>query len=218
MLPLKDLAIKKALENNWKEACDINKKILEDNSSDIDALNRLAFSYIKLGKYSKARSIYKQAIKIDDSNPIALKNIKKIDSMSKQDIKNPKLTMHDSTVVIEDLFIEEAGKTKTVELKNIADRRTLSFLQAGDMVSLVIKRSKIFVQAEEKKYIGMLPDNVSMRLIPFMKGGNEYQAYIKSVNDKNASIFIKEVKKVGKFKNQQSFNISGVSYQVFGDD
>ncbi|OGH38801.1 MAG: hypothetical protein A2905_02465 [Candidatus Levybacteria bacterium RIFCSPLOWO2_01_FULL_36_10] len=218
MLPLKDLAIKKALENNWKEACDINKKILEDNSSDIDALNRLAFSYIKLGKYSKARSIYKQVIKIDDSNPIALKNIKKIDSMSKQDIKNPKLTMHDSTVVIEDLFIEEAGKTKTVELKNIADRRTLSFLQAGDMVSLVIKRSKIFVQAEEKKYIGMLPDNVSMRLIPFMKGGNEYQAYIKSVNDKNASIFIKEVKKVGKFKNQQSFNISGVSYQVFGDD
>src|SRR3989344_205 len=217
MLPLKDLAIKKALENNWKEACDINKKILEDNSSDIDALNRLAFSYIKLGKYSKARSIYKQVIKIDDSNPIALKNIKKIDSMSKQDIKNPKLTMHDSTVVIEDLFIEEAGKTKTVELKNIADRRTLSFLQAGDMVSLVIKRSKIFVQAEEKKYIGMLPDNVSMRLIPFMKGGNEYQAYIKSVNDKNASIFIKEVKKVGKFKNQQSFNISGVSYQVFGD-
>ncbi|OGH11276.1 MAG: hypothetical protein A2857_06650 [Candidatus Levybacteria bacterium RIFCSPHIGHO2_01_FULL_36_15] len=218
MLPLKDLAIKKALENNWKEACDINKKILEDNSSDIDALNRLAFSYIKLGKYSKARSIYKQVIKIDDSNPIALKNIKKIDSMSKQDIKNPKLTIHDSTVVIEDLFIEEAGKTKTVELKNIADRRTLSFLQAGDMVSLVIKRSKIFVQAEEKKYIGMLPDNVSMRLIPFMKGGNEYQAYIKSVNDKNASIFIKEVKKVGKFKNQQSFNISGVSYQVFGDD
>lgn len=214
MLSSKDLAIKFALENNWLQACNINKQILKENPNNIDTLNRLAFSYIKLGRYAKARAIYKQVVKIDRTNPIALKNIKKIDSMSKQDINKQNFLARDNVLKLEDLFIEEAGKTRTVELKNITDKHTLSLTQAGDQVYMVIKRSKIFIQSVEKKYIGMLPDSVSMRIIPFMKGGNQYNAFIRSVNDRTVAIFIKEVKKSGRFKNQPSFNTTGISYQT----
>lgn len=204
-MPTKDLAIKKALDNRWEEAFQLNQILLKENPNDLDTLNRLAFSLIKLGRLVYAQKTYKKVIALDKTNPIALKNLKKIDSISKQhfDLYSSKLS--NNNVRVDELFIEEAGKTKIVELKNIADKITLSYLQPGDEVYLVIKRSKIFAQTSNKKYVGMLPDNMSTRLIPFMRAGNEYQSYIKSIDEKNVMIFIKESKKSKKLQYQPSF-------------
>ncbi|RJQ24413.1 tetratricopeptide repeat protein [Candidatus Parcubacteria bacterium] len=207
MTPLKQLAIKYALVNNWKEAANTNDEILKENPNDIDTLNRLGFALIKLEKYTKAKIIYKRVMTLDKTNPIATKNLKKLETISKgQKRKNnndPKIFPDINN--IEDLFIEESGKTKVIDLKNIADKKTLSYLQSGDFVNLIIKRSKIFVQTKEKKYIGMLPDSLTARLVAFMKGGNEYQSYLKGINDKNVTIFVKEIKRSTKYKNQPSF-------------
>ncbi len=212
MSPLKDLAIQKALENNWQEAYNLNRKVLEENPNDVDTLNRLGFSLIKLCKFKKAKEIYKKVVLLDKTNPIAIKNLKKIEELTKQKLGKNSI-LNDMCSKIQELFIEEAGKTKIVELKNITDKKTLSLFQPGDKVYLIVKRSKIFVQANGKKYIGMLPDSVGMRLIPFMKGGNEYQAFIKSIDDKFAEVFIREIKQTRKFKNQPSFTYSPLYYQ-----
>lgn len=230
MLPLKNLAIKKALENNWQEASLLNKKILRENPKDIDALNRLAFSLMRLGKYKKARTFYKKVIAIDKTNPIALRNLKRVDALLKNKGKSEEISFSKSkyNIVknsgrendeektyfsIDELFIEEAGKTKTIELKNITDKKTISCLESGDCVLLVIKRSKIFIKYGDK-YIGMLPDHICVRLIPFIKGGNRYQAFIKSADEKNVSIFVKEVKRATKFRNQPSFSSASFLYDV----
>jgi hypothetical protein len=52
----------------------------------------------------------------------------------------------------------------------------------------------------------MLPDNIGTRLISFIKGGNEYQACIKGIDDKEVIVFIKEVKRAKKFSDQSSFS------------
>jgi len=214
MLPLKDLAIKNALENNWQEAYKINKKILEENPTEINTLNRLAFSLMKLGRYKQAKIIYQKIIEIDKTNPIALKNLKKVEVFIKQHIKRSETAQTtDNISHIENLFIEEAGKTKTIDLKNITDKKTLSILQSGEPVTLIVKRSKIFVQSSCNQYIGMLPDSIGVRLIPFIKGGNKYQTFVKSVNDRNVSVFIKEVQKSSKFKDQPSFTAITLTYQ-----
>lgn len=216
MLPLKSLAIKKALENNWEDAYRLNKQLVDENPQDIDSLNRLAFSLLKLGKYAKAQEVYKKVIRIDKTNPIAMKNLKKADSLTKTPFK--KLENRQNYYAnIQEMFIEESGKTKTVELKNVTDKKTLSLLEPGDEVFLVVKRSKMFVQLESKKYVGMLPDNVGLRLVRLIKGGNKYQSFIKSIDEKNVSIFIKELKKSGKFRNQPSFSTSQFSYQSSDD-
>lgn len=201
---LKRLAIDSALSNNWEQAEEINLQLIEQNPEDIDSLNRLGFALMKLGKYNKAKDAYKKVIEIDKTNPIAVKNLKRLETVSKNKKSDGK-TQSQLLTSISGVFIEEAGKTKTVELKNTADKKMLSMLEPGDPVSMVIKRSKIFVQSQDKKYIGMLPDNISMRLITFMKGGNEYTSCIKACDEKNVTVFIKEVKKAGKFKNQASF-------------
>ena len=202
---LSDLAIKYALENNWQEACNINLLILEEASSDIDALNRLAFSYLKLSLYELAEKTYNRVISLDKTNPIANKNLKKLNNISKQTSTNEKVNHAISSISYDDLYIEEVGKTKTIELKNIADKKTLSLLQPGEHVYISPKRSKVFVQTQDRQYIGVLPDNLGMRLVSLIKGGNEYQACIKSISEKNVAVFIKEVKRAPKFKNQPSF-------------
>lgn len=200
--PLKDIAIKCALENKWTQAIEANIQILSENPQDVDTLNRLGFAYLQTSKIEDAENAYKSVLDIDPTNPIALKNIKKVQSVSNGSSNN---TLRSFELNVNDLYIEEAGKTKTVELKNVADKKTLSTLQTGEQVNLVAKRSKIFIQNTVKTYIGVLPDNIGMRLIDFIQGGNEYKAIVKSVSDKSVVIFIKEIKKVAKFKNQPSF-------------
>lgn len=200
--PLKDQAIAYALDNNWTEAIKINQQILSEHPQDIDTLNRLAFSYLQKGDRDLAEQTYNKVIVIDPSNPIAVKNLKRLNS-AHTTTKEP----HTSNGVHmrSDFFIEEAGKTKNIELKNLSDFKSISFLQPGDPVILVIKRSKIFVLTREKKFIGMLPDSVGLRLVKLMGGGNEYLACIKSISEKSVTVFVKETKCVKKFQNQPSF-------------
>lgn len=217
MTPLKDLAIKYALENNWKLAVQANEELLVENPNSIESLNRLGFALIKLGKYKKAKEAYKRVLAIDKTNPIATKNLKKLEMMSKQKVGKSEEPVQIG-MNLQDMFIEEAGKTRTVDLKNLADKKSLSILQPGDKVNLVIKRSKIFIQDGRKKYIGMLPDSVSSRLIKFMKGGNEYSAFIKASDEKNIAVFLKEIKKMKRFQNQPSFSSINLSFQTFEED
>lgn len=202
MPTLKDQAIKLALESNWEEAILVNKSILETVPNDIDTLNRLAYAYMQSGQFEEAREIYASIIGRDKTNPIATKNLKKLLTLS-QSKNGASPTSHLNHM--DNVFIQEAGKTKTVELTNLADKRTIMSLQYGDEILLTIKRSKIFVLTTDKVYIGMLPDNIGTRLISFIKGGNEYQACIKSVDDKKIVIFIKETKRAKRFFNQSSF-------------
>ena len=203
MPSLKDQAIKLALDNNWQEAILLNREILATNSKDIDTLNRLAYAFMQSGDFEQANKTYTEIIGLDATNPIAVKNLKKLSALSQQ--KNgPASASHINHM--DNVFIQEAGKTKTIELTNVADKRTLMSLQHGDDIFLTIKRSKIFALTSDKVFIGMLPDNIGIRLISFMKGGNEYQACIKSVDEKNVTVFIKETKRAKKFFNQSSFS------------
>ena len=210
------LAIKYALENNWQKAYVENKKIFNETPEDVDTLNRLDYSLIKLGKFQKAKTFYQKVIKIDKTNPIALRNLKRLETISKRGLGSFETQRNISNngvrVNLQDLFIEEAGKTKTIDLKNLADKKTLSILQPGDTVNLRIKRSRVFVQMQDNTFIGMLPDSIGMRMIPLMNGGNKYSAYIKALEENLATVFIKEEKKMAKFKNYPSFTQTAVSH------
>lgn len=193
-------AISATLKGNWDIAIQLNLDLLKENPDDIETLNRLGFAYNAKGNAKEAKATYKKVLKIDDTNPIALKNLKR---MGEEDgvfkVSSTKFLIDNS------MFLEEVGKTKVITLVNTAPPKTLHILQIGQPLNLSIKRLKIFVLNEEDLFLGMLPDNVSRRLIKFIKGGNKYIAYIKSVEDQSVTIFVKETKRVTKYKNQPSF-------------
>ena len=103
------------------------------------------------------------------------------------------------------IIIEETGKTKIISLVNTAQPKIISLLTTGQPVVIIIKRSKIFVQDQNEQYLGVLPDDVGKRLTKLIKGGNTYTACIKSATEHNVCVFVKETKRVSKYKNQPSF-------------
>lgn len=201
MKPSKNQAIQTALHGNWHDAIQINKALVQDNPKDIEALNRLAFAFTIQGKIRQAKSAYKKVLAIDPLNPIALKNIKRVTGMASQiDKINTNIS-----VPVNHAFIEETGKTKIVELINIAQPKVVANLTVGQMLTIYVKRLKIFLKQQNNQYIGVLPDDIGKRLIKFVRGGNKYEAYVKSSNNHDVVVFIKEVLKKARFKDQPSF-------------
>lgn len=198
MLTLKNQAIQTALEGDWQRAIGLNQLILQENPEDIDTLNRLAFAFLSAGKPKDAKTIYEKVLSLDMQNPIAIRNLKRL-----HDVNTKK-----AHIILNNLFIEEPGKTKVMDLINIADKKVVTYLRSGEKLDLRIKRSKIFSYDQENQFIGMLPDDTGQRLIKFMEAGNEYEAYVRTVDSNKVSIFIREIKRVKKFKDQPSF-VSG---------
>ena len=195
MTALKSQAIQTALVGDWTNAVALNQQILVETPEDIDTLNRLAFAYLSLGKTKDAKNLYEKVLSLDMKNPIAIRNLKRLND-GKTDKTN---------VTLNNIFIEEPGKTKVIELLNVADKKIISHLRSGETLDLRIKRNKIFAIDSENQYIGMLPDDICQRLIKFMEGGNTYEAYVRTIDNNRACIFVRETKRMKKFRDQPSF-------------
>ncbi len=198
MISAKNQAIQTALQGNWKNATSLNKSLLSANPNDIGALNRLAFAFTLLDKIKEAKATYRKVLKLDSVNPIALRNLKRL----KEEPNRKKLNGFSG--VYSKSFIETPGKTKIVELVNVAQPKIVSGLITGQVLNLIVKRLKVFIENQEQ-YVGVLPDDVGKRLIKFIKGGNIYEAYVKSTNNNRVVVFLREVKMAPRFKNQPSF-------------
>lgn len=201
MTQLKDKAIQAMLLGDWKNATSLNKALLNENPKDIDALNRLAYAFTILGKIQDARSTYRKVLKLDILNQIAMRNIKKLTDFGPRQIAKSS----SSIKAVNNIFLEETGKTKIISLVNTAQPKIIALLKTGQPVITSIKRSKIFIQDQNRQYLGVLPDDIGRRLIKLIKGGNAYEACIKSATEHHVSVFIKEVKRVARYKNQPSF-------------
>src|SRR5579885_812538 len=195
MASLKAQAIQTALVGDWMNAITLNRQILDGEPNDIDTLNRLAFAFLSLGHTKDAKNLYEKVLSLDMKNPIALRNLQRL---------NNNKTLRPS-IQLNNLFIEEPGKTKIIELLNVADKKILAPLRCGEELRLRIKRNKLFVLDLQNHYTGMLPDDIGQRLIRFIKGGNIYSAYVKTVANNYVSIFIREEKQVKRYLHQPSF-------------
>ena len=125
-------AIRAALNNNWAEAVSLNQTILKQNPKEIETLNRLARAYLESGLIGKAKSTYKQVLTLDPYNAIASKNIEKLAALSKKDLERvAKANGNVSSPLSADLFLEEPGRTKVLELEDLAMSRVIATLVAG---------------------------------------------------------------------------------------
>lgn len=211
MTPLKAQAIQTALMGDWENAITLNQAILQEDPNDIDTLNRLGFALSSLGNIKEAKDVYQKVLSLDLQNPIALRNLKRLSNGNNTQVKaqNGQLLK-----LMNNLFIEEPGKTKVIELINVADKKVITPLRSGETLQLSIKRMKIFVLDSQKQYIGMLPDDVGRRLIKFIEGGNTYEAYVKTVDNNKVTIFARELHRSLKFKHEPSFLSSSSKFNL----
>lgn len=196
------IAIQCALNQDWKTAIRINLELLELGAADVETLNRLAFAYLKSGNVNLAKTTYRKVLKIDKYNPIAVKNLKWMENLTRKDIHGD-ITISPSPTI----FLEEPGKTKIVGLVHLAPFRILCNLITAQIVSLIAKKHSIEVRDGNNTYLGALPDDLAFRLLRFIAAGNTYDAYIKNVSKNTVTLFIRELKRGKKFNDIPSFTV-----------
>lgn len=199
-ISLEDQAIDSALKCNWEQAIEINKKILLDETDDVEALNRLARAYYETGDIKNAKKTTDLVLEIEPSNKIAEKAISKYKS-NKAGSNNP--TDH-ANIDISD-FIEETGTTKQTLLLNICSDNLISTLNSGDELLLATHSHKVSVTTLDKKYVGKLADDLSARIRLFTKNGYHYKTIVKSTDKKCIRVIIRETKRGKGFEDKQSF-------------
>jgi|SRR3989338_4189872 len=201
MPTLHQAAIDAALAQFWDKAIGINKEILKNNRDDIDCLARLAFAYSQVGFLQKAKKIYNKILTLDKFNSLALKNLNKIKNLKEKKLETPIIRQR----VAPDLFIEEPGKTKTVQLINVAPAKILSDINIGDTVVIHAKKHAIEIRGTDKTYFGALPDDIAYRLLKFITAGNTYLACIKNIYKNQVTVFIREISRGKKLIHQATF-------------
>ncbi|MBW7955890.1 tetratricopeptide repeat protein [Patescibacteria group bacterium] len=211
---LEEQAIQAAKTQNWETAVTVNQQLIEENEEDIQAYIRLGVAQVQLGKVKEAKRSFTQALELDKSNQLAKKHLQKLEN-------NQTITL--STLPADEQFIEEPGKTKTVELHRLAGREQLEHLSVGQVCELKTKNRFISVEVN-KVYIGSLPEDLSSRLTKLMKGGNVYVCYIRSISPTNCTctVFIKEVSRSAEQEFVNSFPVSKSSLtainEMYSDD
>ncbi|MEK7565760.1 MAG: hypothetical protein AAB506_01800 [Patescibacteria group bacterium] len=195
---LENAAIRAALCGNWPEAVTLNLKILKKNKKDIASLNRLTRAYIELGKKTLAKNTLNIALKIDPYNQIAQKLKSRLLSKSPISHKTPNSPTPTT-------FIEEPGKTQTLNLVNLAPPKILATLECAQIVCLSPRHHSVHVSVDNR-YLGALPDDIGKRLYTLIKNGNCYEAFIKSVDSQNLTIFIRELSRCKRYHALSSFS------------
>jgi tetratricopeptide (TPR) repeat protein len=198
---LEQKAIDAAVNSNWKQAVEYNLEYLKLTPHEIDACLRLGYAYLQLNELASAKKYYKEALRIQPKHNIALENLERIEILeSKKKTKTAAKIKYDPN-----LFLEIPGKTKTIQLVNLGQKEDIAGLSIGQEVQLKEKKRRLEVRTVEGDYIGTLPDDLSKRLLYFIKEESQYTCFIKEIDLTEVIVFIKEVKKGQKVRHYPSF-------------
>lgn len=177
-------AIAAASTGDWEGAKTFNEQILEIETANIGALNRLGYALIQLGNPRLAKHTYESVLAIERFNPIALKYLQLLKS---------KITPQIASVSDSSDFIEEPGKTRSTSLQKLADPAILQSIPTATKCALVVKNHRVnVITAGSNTYLGCLTDDLAFRLQKMIAAGNEYTVFVQSTTKKSCQVFLKE--------------------------
>jgi len=188
-----DLSVKLAQEGQWEEAMSTNKNILNLFPFEPDALNRLGKAYSELGQYEESRQAYSQTLKYDPKNTIAQKNLKRLALLQEASGQGHTIQAHPGERHDENLTVDEPGKTGMTDLINVAAPAVLAKVGVGDKVQLHVNGHTLLLQNLAREVIGQVEPRLANRLISFMGEGNRYAATVKTMEQGQVRIRIREI-------------------------
>jgi hypothetical protein len=197
-----DEAIELALQSKWAEAVQVNRGIMDRFGPDEDTLNRLGKAYTELGQLDDGVEAYKSTLKLNPVNPIAQKNLAKL-----QGLRGGQSVPTSKAKVDVDAFIEETGKTALTALHVHAEGDPCSKVAGGDPVKLIVAGDTMNVETARGIALGHLEHALGRRLIKFLEGGNRYSGAVATCEGGAIRIIVRETYQDPKFFGRPSFPI-----------
>lgn len=207
---LETQATQSALEANWEQAITVNKQIVKEDPKNLGALNRLGRAYSEIGNLDKAKASYREVLKHDPYNSIALKNLERLKAANGAGTK-----ITGSTVLDPNLFLEVPGKTKVIELTDLAKPEILAALHTGDKVRLSANESSVRFDDASGTRLGIYKGELAAKFSDLLRGGNIYEAYVKSVKPSELRIFVRETATAPKYAGLPSFPVTDSGFKPY---
>jgi len=200
---IENQAINAAVNFNWDAAIELNERIIKHDKDNLAAYLRLGFATSQIQKFTQALKYYQVALKIQPSNNIARENIERLKVLKSRATK--KTPSSSSNYLDPNLFLESTGKTKSVALVNIGQKNVLAHLIVGQEIEIKFKKRRVELRTIDNDYVGSLPDDLSRRLLVFLKAKSKYKVYVKEANLNKVIVFIREEEKGKKVQHYLSF-------------
>lgn len=205
-----EAAIAHALERRWDLAVEENQALLELQPDDVEAANRLGKAHTELGDLAAAIAAYRRTLEVDPANPIARKNITRLEAEAptakKPARKKPaKASTGAGEAIRTSALIEESGKSAVLELHK-PNARALKRLSAGDPVQLEpTEEHGVLVKSPTRAVLGHLEPRAGQRLRRLIEGGNRYEAVIRHVGDDGVTVIVRETYRDPSLLDEASF-------------
>lgn len=184
-------AIALAMQSRWSEAVSVNRSLIDDFPGDLESYNRMGRALTELGRIDDAREAFSRVLEVSPHNTIARKNLDRLDQLG-DNLPRQQPTHRRATQA----FIGESGKTLVTSLVNVAPPKALARLTPGDDVNLELVGRRLNVTDEVSgEELGQVESKTASRIKRLMSGGNRYAATLKSVDDREVTIIIREVYK-----------------------
>ena len=181
-------AIALAMKNRWQDAATVNRSIIREFPNDIEAYNRLGKALSELGRNREARQAFQYVLQHSPNNSIAKKNLSRLTKLADADapraVKRASRNPH--------TFIEDSGKAGVTMLAKLAAPDVLLKLTPGDLVQLHTGSKGLSVTDESGAYLGEVEQKIGKRIARLILGGNQYEATVTSVEERELAIIIRE--------------------------
>jgi hypothetical protein len=183
-------AIDLAMQSRWSDAVKANEAILDDFPDDLETYNRLGKALTEVGRIRDAKAAFGRSLELSPNNPIARKNL---DRLQQLDDTEPVDMIHGCAVG--DTFIEEVGKTTVTALVSLAQHKVLLKEAPGHQVQLQSEGGVLKAIGLGGAVLGQIEPRLTVRLVRLMKGGNRYEAAVRSVGEEAIMLIVREVYK-----------------------
>ena len=188
-------AIREASNNNWEKAKKLNLVILNISKNNIETLNRLGISYMKLSDKVNATKCFKYVLKISPNNMIAQKNLNKLQ------LNLPEITINLSKIDTANL-VNETGKSIHLKCDIKNSKKILNQgIDTGSKLTIRNEKDSIGIYKGNSKIL-IIENNIAKRISNLINLGNEYSCTVLSVSENSININIKE-----KFKSIEAMQI-----------
>ncbi|HEX2515798.1 MAG TPA: tetratricopeptide repeat protein [Chloroflexota bacterium] len=202
---LADQAVKLAMQNQWQEAVDVNRQIIDLAPEEGEAWNRMGKAFSELGRYGEARDAYNETLTRDPNNAIAQKQVRRLSLLIEASPEGEQAR----TKLDPRLLVEETGKTGLFELRSPAKAPVLARMTAGDEVLLKPEGNTVRVENGSGETLGLLPARAALRLIELLNGGNRYVAGVVSVAESGIRVLVRETYQAPALQGRVSFPSKG---------
>ena len=188
-------AIREASNNNWEKAKKLNLVILNISKNNIETLNRLGISYMKLSDKVNATKCFKYVLKISPNNMIAQKNLNKLQ------LNLPEITINLSKIDTANL-VNETGKSIHLKCDIKNSKKILNQgIDTGSKLTIRNEKDSIGIYKGNSKIL-IIENNIAKRISNLINLGNEYSCTVLGVSENSININIKE-----KFKSIEAMQI-----------